>query len=342
MSVKSYNWKFLFVIFLIIWQKPIEAFAGGRLTREYRHKTNVGHLDIKNLRQRSFVPRRMLHFTEHGCTGQDDAPIDERRREMMKSGSSFLTGMVVIGGNSLTTSASHAAESDNLFEITSKIFFELKGLSSTGTERVVIGLFGKAAPRSVSIIQALCSPAGWDSPCRPLEQRMLQKEQLEANKVYNSCVESQDKGVTYDFSAVWRIIPDQQIDVGAVTGKYLSRIPPNFDDKQSVPSSTINTAGLVTVRRGNDGGFGFSILPVEGVSDIDWKNRIIVGRVMDGMTVINQLNTGVPIVQRSSSSSTLRTAPSRACRYGSTEFYCNDYKPLKKILVTQTGVLSSS
>ena len=274
-------------------------------------------------------------------SGKDDGPIDEGRREMMKLGSSFLTGMMIFGGNSLTSSVTRAAESDDTMEITSKIFLELKGLSSTGTDRVVIGLFGKAAPHSVSVIQALCSPVGWDSPCRPLEQRMLQKDQLEANKVYNSCVESQDKGVTYDFSAVWRIIPNQEIDVGAVTGKYLSRISPNFDDKQSVPSKTINTAGLVTVRRGNDGGFGFSILPVEGVSEIDWENRIIVGRVLDGMSVINQLNTGVPIVQRSYSSSTLRTAPSRACRYGSTEFYCNDYKPLKKILITQSGVLSS-
>lgn len=338
MSVKSYCWKFLVVTSLQLWQQPIEAYIGGTFTRKHRRSTDVGHLGMKNVRRVAVIP--MLHSGQHECTSKDDDPMDEGRREMIKSGSSFLTGMMIFGGNSLTSSVSRAAESDDSMEITSKIFLELKGLSSTGTDRVVIGLFGKAAPHSVSIIQALCSPAGWDSPCRPLEQRMLQKDQLEANKVFNACVESQDKGVTYDFSAVWRIIPDQQIEIGAVTGKYLSRIPPHFDDKQSVPSSTINTAGLVTVRRGNDGGFGFSILPVEGLSEIDWENRIIVGRVLDGMSVVNQLNTGVPIVQRSSSS-TLRTAPSRACRYGSTEFYCNDYKPLKKILITQSGVLSS-
>ena len=79
------------------------------------------------------------------------------------------------------------------------------------------------------MLKALVSPTGLKAPCKPREIRSLQKEQLEANKVYNSCVEGQDKGVNYDYATIWRVVKDERIDVGAVSGKFIAREFPNFE-----------------------------------------------------------------------------------------------------------------
>ena len=179
---------------------------------------------------------------------------------------------------------------------------------------------------------------GYLAQCKPKEQRTLQREQLEANKVYNACIETQQIGVTYDLSSVWRVIPNERIDLGAVRGKFVSRQNPDFKDSNDLKH---DQTGVVSVRKGNDGGFSFTIYPgVEGgntqVLDAD---QIVIGRVVEGLDVVKALNA-VPVVQNTlGKGGASRSAPSRACRYGSQELFCNEFKPLKKILISRTGTM---
>ena len=239
--------------------------------------------------------------------------------------------------------------------VTAKVFIDLKGLpiedNDTGERnlsnpnRIIIGLFGKDAPQSVSILQQLFSPNGFPSKCKPAEKRLLQREQLEANKVYRSCIDLQDvKGVTYDLSSVWRVVTDERIDLGAVSGKFVSREYPNFIEENGTNKLTHDTEGVVSVRKGNNSGFGFTIYPgrtsySDTVKDLD-EDNIVVGRVLEGMDVVKKLNS-VAVVQKGfgATSVTKKDGPSRACRYGSSETYCNEFKPLRKILISNTGVL---
>lgn len=227
-------------------------------------------------------------------------------------------------------------------EITSKIFVQLKGLpSETDTfeeDVITIGLFGKDSSQPVSILEQLVSPAGYFAKCKPKEIRTLQREQLEANKVYNSCMEAQDtKGVNYDLSTVWRIVKNERIDLGAVSGKYIAREYPTYEGSNSLKH---DAEGVVSVRIGNDGGFGFTIYTGTGSQKtaLDETN-IVVGRVVSGMDVVRKLNL-VPVVKNSLAGDDIskRSAPSRACRYGGKESFCSEFKPLKKVSIFNTGM----
>lgn len=167
--------------------------------------------------------------------------------------------------------------------------------------------------------------------------------------------------MTYDLSTVWRVIKDERIDLGAVSGKFVSREPPIFEaTEQSSETVAVEVGlkhdreGVVSVRRGGDGGFGFMIYPGGGrdkgasraAMQLD-EDNIIVGEVLDGMDVVRQLNE-VPVVRSAGASlgnimgggaASQRSAPSRACRYGGSESYCSEFKPLKKILISDSGVL---
>lgn len=239
-------------------------------------------------------------------------------------------------------------------KITDTIYIEISGLvppaaaddPNPNNNRIVIGLFGNDAPGPVSIIKQLVSEGGYPAKCKPREERMLQKEQLEANKVYATCIENEDNGVTYDLSQVWRVSNNKRIDLGAVSGKYVAREYPNFFSEQSALRH--DSPGVVSVRRGNDGGFGFTIYPGGGTprnndatNDLD-KENIVIGRVLEGMDVVIRINE-VPVIQSAklSFSGKERAGPSRACRYGSTNLYCNELKPLRKLVISQTGIMES-
>jgi len=167
---------------------------------------------------------------------------------------------------------------------------------------------------------------------------------LEANKVYNSCMETQDtKGVTYDLSTVWRVVKNERIDLGAVSGKYVSRESPYFEGGNA--SLKHDLEGVVSVRRGSDGRFGFTIYPGNGDgagtgsnAELD-EDNIVIGRVIDGMDIVRRLNQ-IPVVKSAGfGGGQKRSAPSRACRYGGSDSYCNEFKPLKKILISRTGTV---
>lgn len=119
---------------------------------------------------------------------------------------------------------------------------------------------------------------------------------------------------------------------------------------------------MVSVRKGSNSGFGFTIYPGNGeTKDLD-ENHVIVGQVLEGLDVIETLNnlpvvTSAKVRQRTGrnilvlcllilrllcikvQNSEFREGPSRACRYGGTQLYCNEFKPLQKLTMYQTGVL---
>ncbi|GKY91384.1 hypothetical protein MPSEU_000110700 [Mayamaea pseudoterrestris] len=246
-----------------------------------------------------------------------------------------------------TASTSSSSTSLNAL-FTEKIFLNIQGLPSQDNaitdNRIVIGLFGNDAPHCVKQLQQLFTPLGLPRPCRPRATRTLQKEQLEANKVYKNCMQAESQGVVLQYSTVWRIVANEQIAIGAVTGKYLSREYPEWNDVNSLKH---DVPGVVSVLRGSEGGFGFSIYPGDGCGghaelDCDY---IVVGRVLEGMDVVRRLNQ-VPVVTTArninymslSGAAGTGKAPNRSCRYGG-PMYCNEYKPLSKLTVSETGIL---
>lgn len=262
-----------------------------------------------------------------------------------------LLSSATIAGYSEAASAASAETA----VITDRIFLDVKGLPSSqasaeSTRRIVIGLFGNDTPESVSKLKQLVSPQGLATPCKPRAERTLQKEQLEANKVYNNCIDNQDKGVNYDYSTIWRVIADERIDVGAVSGKFISREYPIWEEKPSPSSNNLkhDTPGVISVRRGNEGGFGFMIYPGKGKGGgntnlLDSEN-IVIGRVIEGMDIVQEIND-IPVITSSkvnymglTGGPTTKAAPNRSCQYGGA-MYCNENKPLVKLSIFKTGVL---
>jgi cyclophilin family peptidyl-prolyl cis-trans isomerase len=258
----------------------------------------------------------------------------------------------VVHSASTTTTTTAASATTAAAIVTDRIFVDIVSPTSAPAtaatnatpNRIVIGLFGKAAPASVAQLRQLVSVTGLAAPCRPRAQRSFQKDQLEANKVYNSCMDGEREGVSLRYSTVWRIRKDEGIDVGAVTGKYVAREYPTYTEEEEyfVPLSH-DTAGLVSVRRGNESGFGFTISP-RANPDMD-ADYIVVGRVLDGMEVVEQLNE-IPVVNSApvvnymalTGGPTTQNAPDRSCRYGG-PMYCNENKPLVKLKISDCGVL---
>lgn len=323
-----------------------------------------------------------------GCIYSDDTFLPTTRRSFFTTSMTVASSTVFMTMATSTFSASAVEENEGGLAadindksrtistadatITDKIFIEFKGLSPpitadgqnpniSNNDRIVIGLFGNDAPQPVSIIKKLVTKEGYTgSKCKPLDtSRTLIKEQLEANKVYNTCMETEDTtGVNYDYATVWRVIANERVDVGAVSGRFVARENPNFVESGS--KLRHDAAGVVSVRRGNDGGFGFTIFPgggsASGGSDVNAKaatmilddENIVVGRILEGMDVVQRLNE-LPVVKQSAGSilgggggggkEKTKVAPSRGCRYGGTELYCNEYKPLRKVLLDKTGVL---
>jgi cyclophilin family peptidyl-prolyl cis-trans isomerase len=240
------------------------------------------------------------------------------------------------------------------------VYMDIKGLPGpdgsvqTGElKRVVIGLFGKDAPRSVDKIKKLMSSEGLQAPCKPREERRLQREQLEANKVFNSCTEGQDKGVNYDYASIWRILQGERIDVGAVAGRFVARESPEWYEDAQSPVTTTTTLthdrpGIVSVRKGSDSGFGFTIYPGAGrgeraAQELD-QDHIVIGQILEGMDVIQQLDA-TPVITSAKvnymglvGGPTTKSAPSRSCRYGG-DMYCNENKPLIKLTIYKTGIV---
>jgi len=256
----------------------------------------------------------------------------------------------------------------NIGEVTDKVFVDVSGLSvsasaETGqTQRIVLGLFGTDAPSCVQKLKLLhqsgsfsSSSSGLPAPCKPLKgDFLIQREQLEANKVYRSCTESLAKGVTYDYAQIWRIVKDERIDFGSVSGKFIAREFPTWGEKAATISAddyittSSATSYLVAVRKGSDSGFGYTLFPSStAVKNKDFlENYIVVGKVVEGEDIVAAINN-VSVVSSAKNlnymaivggGGTKNNAPDRSCRYGG-PMYCNENKPLTKLTMFRTGIL---
>ena len=295
-----------------------------------------------------------------------DAGAASTRRGFVGSSASSLAAVALVlvpssarASDVVATTATAAAVTKSTADavITDRIFFDFKGLSppsssgdDTPVDRIVIGLFGDDSPQPVSVLKRLVTRDGFPSKCKPLdvESRTLEKERLEARKVYNSCLETEDtRGVNYDYATVWRVVKDERIDLGAVSGRFVARESPTFVDGPAPSSGGAklrhDAPGVVSVRRGDGGGFGFTIYPGTGPSSSLDEGNIVVGRVVGGMDVVGRLND-VTVVRSAGAALSqggreLRGTPSRGCRYGGSEYFCNENKPLRKVVLDKTGLL---
>lgn len=133
-------------------------------------------------------PAVTFGFSLNSFSGQQSSTQLENSGSTRRDFFASIAAATILTASSpaFATSASDAA-------ITDKVFIEFKGLSAPGEkDRIVIGLFGNDAPQPVSILKQLVSKEGYKSKCKPLDtNRVLQKDQLEANKVYNSCIENE-------------------------------------------------------------------------------------------------------------------------------------------------------
>ena len=297
----------------------------------------------------SFVP---LSFSPHCASSLAATPEKEyeqqqheatrlSRRSLFTRVGQQSTAISVAGILSLLTASTASVSATTTIDapqVTDRIYIDVKGAAlDPPQERIVIGLFGKEAPQATEMLKALVTPQGLNTPCKPREVRSLQKEQLEANKVYNACVEGQEQGVTYDLSTIWRVVKDERIDVGAVSGRFVARQFPNWQGSNELKHSE---PGVVSVRKGNESGFGFVIYPGKGNSaEYLNENHLVVGRVLEGMNAVEQINN-VPVVTSSfSGGPPMQLAPNRSCRYGGGQLYCNENKPLQKLSIVSTGIL---
>jgi len=281
------------------------------------------------------------HFFD---SGKPEEPSSLDRRYLFQQ---LIAYPAVVTAGLIASPALAATSSTESASVTDKIFVEIKGLggpSSTETKRIVIGLFGKDAPACTEKLKMLTSSQGLPASCRPKAERALQKEQLEANKVYNSCVESESTGVSLKYSTIWRVLKNERIDMGAVTGRFVARDYPNWQES-SESGLKHDAPGVVSVRRGSDGGFGFTIYPGSGKDmEVLDEDHIVVGKVLEGMDVVQELNE-VPVITSSkvnymglTGGTTTKNAPTRACRYGG-PMYCNEFKPLIKLSISDVGVV---
>lgn len=259
------------------------------------------------------------------------------------------------------TLPSYASDGAVVGAVTDKVFVEIAGLSTSAsaetskTQRVVMGLFGTDAPSSVKKLKALHSAAGLGAPCKPLkEDFLIQREQLEANKIYRSCTETQDRGVTYEYAQIWRIIKDERVDFGSLSGKYVAREFPTWAEPAGSTrspseylSSSSDTKYLVAVRKGSESGFGYTIFPTAtaGSNQDFLDNYLVVGKVLEGEDVVSRINE-VSVVNSAKvnymaivgGGGSKSNAPNRSCRYGG-PMYCNENKPLTKLTMFRTGNL---
>ena len=156
--------------------------------------------------------------------------------------------------------------------------------------------------------------------------------------VWKQCVASQAEPATYDGSQIWRVIQGRRVDAGAVRGKFALRDPPPTPPTEGAALKH-SEAGLLSVRRGG-GTFDFGITTgPDPASDADY---VVIGRVVDGLDTLAALDA-LPVVKAAAmmgqSDRGAEGSREKSCAYGSTEAYCSQLKPLKKVTLARAAVL---
>ncbi len=195
---------------------------------------------------------------------------------------------------------------------------------------ITVGLFGQDAPVSVRIFGDLAGGA-LRATCAPSddEEAITERAQLARRSAYRACLGGEAEPVTYAYSQVWRILRGRRVDAGQVQGKFAMRTAPTAPADESSRLSH-DAPGLLSVRRGG-GVFDFGLTAAPSPEfDADY---IVIGRVVDGLDSLATLAT-LPVVKaadgfgQGEGSSASRA---KACSYGSTNTYCSQNKPLKKV-----------
>lgn len=189
-----------------------------------------------------------------------------------------------------------------------------------------IELFGDEVPASVEFFSNLASGT----------LRAQCAENVEA------CEEYQGIDVGYKGSQLWRLVPNKRIDFGRVDRMFASRIPPTFSAEQNNGSlMKASSRGAVSVKRGG-GAFEFTVTPAYNQA-LDKEDLVVVGRIAEGdlafLDTINSITTRKDIVSIGNVPP-LGANFARACDFTAPDPTCNQFKPLKKIIITEASVIS--
>ena len=155
-------------------------------------------------------------------------------------------------------------------EVTDRIFMDIKiqgvnvasdnkrgsniGDQIAAEGRVVIGLYGKAAPVTANFFKDLFSGT-LAAECQKMNiEAATQREMLQKKQPFKQCKAAEGKPVNLEDSQVWRILEDERIDFGRLKGKFLLRQAPIFDETNALKH---DRAGVVSTKKGG-GVFEFS------------------------------------------------------------------------------------
>jgi len=162
----------------------------------------------------------------------------------------------------------------------------------------------------------------------PEDFAMSEKTRLTKRQILRQCKAAEDKPVGYRYSQAWRIVRDRRIDLGRMNRVY--RQAPQNEDANRLAH---DAPGLVSVRRGG-GEFEFTVAPGPN-AELDATN-IVIGRVLDGMDMVERLN-GAAVSQGQFLEGAFKFTGGLIgdARAG----LATQYKPLQKIAVKACGVL---
>lgn len=168
------------------------------------------------------------------------------------------------------------------------------------------------------------------------------------------CEEYQSINVGYKGSQLWRLVPNKRMDFGRVDSMFTSRIPPTISRSEVEPNNNkdVNidssmfkpsTRGAVSIKRGG-GAFEFTVTPAYNPSlDSDKEDLVVVGRIAtDDLSFIDEINQ---IVVRKDIVKVGDVPPlgakfARACDFTAPDSTCAQFKPLRKIIVTDASVVA--
>ena len=150
--------------------------------------------------------------------------------------------------------------------------------------RIVIGLFGKAAPETSSMFKELFQ-GKLAAACQEMNiEAATQRGLLQKKQPFKQSKAAEGKPVNLEDSQVWRIIEDERIDFGRLKGKFMLREAPSNDDSNALKHDRV---GIVSTKLGG-GVFEFTISSSANPK-LDDK-RIVFGQVLQGFDLIAKLN----------------------------------------------------
>jgi len=290
------------------------------------HHCNNGGCAIKRLASRSTAIKRTME------TLDDDALLT--RRSLGPRAAAFVFAfskvrearaaepMKTIGTDASATTATKPVITQR---VELNVVVQLSGAETT-RKRILVGLYGKEAPRACDIFVALANSA-LEAPCRTDEHEDESKQRVARN-----CFDEEDTPVTYTGSSVWRILKDERVDFGQVKGKFAERIAPTWPSSDASTVLKHNRAGLLSVPRG--GGtfdFGLTLAPQPALDAA--SSHAVIGEVLEGFDDLLFLNE-LPLVKYIGQSSATDASRSKRCFYGSGETFCSQGRPLNKCTLT--------